>query len=144
MFVCKFHVGKIIFHHCWPTPGKMRFPTTCQSSLLPLLEKNLCEAHAPLCVDQQFSIFCTCPTIHQTHHFATPHPCWFNNTNKTMFSSFQLTKTFWSRSHKLYDVGARSVAKNFRCLELEPEPESEIRVPDPLLQSTIRKLHLLR
>ena len=39
MFVYKFHVGKIVFHHCWPTPGKMRFPTTCQSSLLPLLEK---------------------------------------------------------------------------------------------------------
>jgi len=42
------------------------------------------------------------------------------------------------------DVGARSVAKNFKCQELEPEPEPEIRVPDPLLQSTIRTLHLLR
>jgi len=61
-----------------------------------------------------------------------------------MFFSFQLTKSFWSRSHKVLDVGTRSVAKNFRCLELEPEPEPEIWVSDPLQQSAIRKMHLLR
>jgi len=43
-----------------------------------------------------------------------------------MFFSFQLTKSFWSWSHKFLDVGVRSVAKNVRCLELELEPEPEI------------------
>jgi len=62
-----------------------------------------------------------------------------------MFFSFQMTKWFGSRSSKLLDVGARSVAKSFRCLELEPEPGPEIWVPDQLAQPiTIRKLHLLR
>jgi len=61
-----------------------------------------------------------------------------------MFFGFQLTKSFWSRSRKFLDVGARSVAKNFRCQKMEPEPEPEIWLPDPLLQSTMRTLHLQR
>jgi len=40
-----------------------------------------------------------------------------------MFFNFQLTKSYWSRNHKFVHVGARSVAKNFECLELAPEPE---------------------
>jgi len=90
MFVFWFQVGKMIFDHCWPTPGKMRLPTTWQTSLLPPPGKNFSEAHAPLCVDQRFAIFCTSPSVYQTHHVATAYPCWCNNTNKTMFSSVQL------------------------------------------------------
>ena len=66
-------------------------------------------------------LFWICPTIHQAYHFATSHLCWWNNTICT--NSFQWTKSFCSRSQNLLDVGAGSGAKNFRCQDLEPEPE---------------------
>jgi len=62
-----------------------------------------------------------------------------------MFFSFQLTKSFCSRSQKFLDVGAGSRVKNVTCLE--PEPEIWVPASPPcfrLMQSTIRKMHLLR
>ena len=46
------------------------------------------------------------------------------------------------------DVGARSAAKTFRCVELELQREPEIWIPDlqpyfRLLQSATRNMHLL-
>jgi len=38
-----------------------------------------------------------------------------------MVFNFQWIKSFWNRSQKCLHVGAG--AKNFRCLEPEPEPE---------------------
>jgi len=54
-----------------------------------------------------------------------------------------------SRRQKFLDVGARSAATTFRCVKLERQREPAICVPDlqpyfRLLQSTIRKMHLLR
>jgi len=43
-----------------------------------------------------------------------------NCTNKTMVFSFYWTKSVWSRSQKLLEVGAG--AKKFGYLELEPQP----------------------
>jgi len=40
MFVSWFQICKMKFHHCWPTPEKMRLPTTWQNPLFPPLEKN--------------------------------------------------------------------------------------------------------
>jgi len=48
---------------------------------------------------------------------------WSNNTDKTIFLSFQLPKSFCISSQKFLVVGAGSGAKKFRCLESEPEPE---------------------
>jgi len=44
-----------------------------------------------------------------------------NCTNNTMVFSVYWTKSFWSRSQKVLEVGAG--AKNFGYLELEPEPQ---------------------
>ena len=38
-------------------------------------------------------------------------------------------KSFWSRSQKLLDFTDGARVKNLRCLEQEPEPDSEIWVP---------------
>ena len=61
--------------------------------------------------------FCTCPTIQQMYHFATPRLRWCNNTIVkiiSMFFSFHWTKSFepeptcfgcWSRSQELQMSG---------------------------------------
>ena len=46
-----------------------------------------------------------------------------------MIFSLQWTKSFWSRSQKLLDVGVK--VKNLRCLEIEPESEIWCPAPQP-------------
>jgi len=118
-----------------------------KSTIAPLEKKTFLRPCSFPCRLGFLKLFCTCPTIHQTHHFAIPYPCQGNNTDKTIFSSFQLPKSFCISNQKFLDAGARSGAKKFRCLE--PEPEPEIWVPAQqscfrLLQPTIQKMHLLR
>ena len=54
-------------------------------------------------------------------------------TNNTVVLRVQWKKSFWSRSWspKRLDFAAGAGAKNFRCLELEPESEPKISVPAP-------------
>ena len=114
-----------------PNPGKKTFLQPCSL----------------LCRLGLLKLFCTCPTIHQTHHFATPYPCWSNNTDKTIFFSFQLPKPFCISSQKFFGCWSRTGAKKFRCPEPEPEPEIWVTAQQPcfrLLQPTIRKMRLLK
>jgi len=72
---------------------------------------------------------------------------WSNDTDKTIFFSFQLPKSFCISSQTFLDVGAGSGAKKIRCLESEPEPEIWVPAQQAcfrLLQPAIRKMHLLR
>jgi len=48
------------FHHCWPTPEKMRMATTWKNSFR--------RPSSFLCRSGRVQLFCTCSTIHQTHH----------------------------------------------------------------------------
>jgi len=67
------------FHHCWLTPGKKCLATSWPNPLLSFLEKSLRRPCSFVCKSGLLKLLCTCPTIHQTHHFATPHLCWCNN-----------------------------------------------------------------
>jgi len=107
---------KMKFHHCWLTPGTMRLAATWQNPLLPPPWKKYFRPPCMLlCVQiRAFQTFCTCPTIHQTHHFATPHLCWCNNT------IIQISQCF-SVFNWLNRFGAG--AKSFWMLEPDLQPK---------------------
>ena len=62
-----------------------------------------------------------------------------NCTNNIMVFSIYWTKSFWSRSQKLLEVGAR--AKNFGHLELESEPQPQFHLQR--LRTLSRAFYLL-
>jgi len=53
------------------TPGKIHY--------CPLWEKSF-QNPCSTCTSGLLKYFCICPIIYQTHHFATTHLCWCNNT----------------------------------------------------------------
>jgi len=59
------------FNYFWPPPGKIHYCSLPETSF---------RCPSLFMYRSGFlNLFCTCLNIHQIYHFATPHPCWYEN-----------------------------------------------------------------